>query len=104
MKKGIERKNLDQSIELITELNLEEEDLEKIFINFESIIKNPDVKKIIDSICGTTESTDDVNLIELIKDLSHKISIKDLNLLLERVIKNEDFVDFIQDLLLEKLL
>lgn len=104
MKDIIEKKNLNQSIELISELNLDEEDFDKIFENFNEIMSNPDINKIIKKILGFSELEEENDLIPLMKKLSDKLSINELNLLLGKVIKNEGFVNFIQDLFLEKLL
>jgi len=100
----IEKKNLSQSIELISELNLDEEDFDKIFENFKKILNNPDINKLIKKILGFRELKEENDLIPLMKKLTDKLSINELNFLLGKVIKNEDFVDFIQDLFLEKLL
>ena len=100
----IEKKNLNQSIELISELNLDEEDFDKIFINFKKILDNPDINKLIKKVLGFSELEGENDLIPLMKKLTDKLSINELNFLLGKIIKNEEFVDFIQDLFLEKLL
>lgn len=104
MKDIIEKKNLTQSIELISELNLEQEDFDKIFDNFKGILNNPDINKILKKILGFSDLEEETDLIPLMKKLTDKLSINELNFLLGKVIKNEEFVDFIQDLFLEKLL
>lgn len=104
MKDIIEKKNLNQSIELISELNLEQEDFDKIFDNFKEILNNPDINKILKKILGFSDLEEETDLIPLMKKLTDKLSINELNFLLGKVIKNEEFVDFIQDLFLEKLL
>jgi len=103
MKDIITKDSINQSIELISELNLTEEDYEKIFENFKLILKNPEVKKIFGTISEISEIDNDSDLNLLMKKLSNHLSLNDLNFLLEKIIKNEELVDFIQDLFLEKL-
>jgi hypothetical protein len=44
------------------------------------------------------------DLKDLLKKFSKELTLDELNSILDKVIKNEQFVDFIQDLFLEKLL
>ena len=44
------------------------------------------------------------DLKEIMKTLSSDLDITDLNELLKSIIKNEELIDFIQDLFLEKLI
>ncbi len=103
MKDIITKDSINQSIELISELNLNEEDYEKIYENFKLILKNPEIKKIFGTISEISEIDNDSDLNLLMKKLSNHLSLNDLNFLLEKIIKNEELVDFIQDLFLEKL-
>ena len=103
MKDILTKETINQSIELISELNLTEEDYEKVFENFKLILKNPEVKKIFGTISEISEINNDSDLNLLMKKLSNHLSLNDLNFLLEKIIKNEELVDFIQDLFLEKL-
>ncbi len=103
MKETINKETINQSIELISEINLTEEDYKDIFEKFKLILKNPEVKKIFETIPEISEINDDIDMNSLMKKLSNHLSLNELNFLLEKIIKNEDLVDFIQDLFLEKL-
>lgn len=99
----LKKDSLNQSIEIISDVNFEEEDFEKIFEKFKFILDNSDVKNIIERILDLSELENENDLKQIMKKLSKTLSLQELNLMLEKVIKNEQFVDFIQDLFLEKL-
>ena len=100
----ITKDNLNQSIELISELNLNEDDYENIFEKFNLILKNPDIREIVEKVLGFQDIEKENDLKAIMKKLIDIMKLSDLNQLLGDIIKNEDFIDFIQDLFLEKLI
>lgn len=104
MNEDITKKNLDQSIELISEFNFEEEDYETIFEKFQIFLKNSENQELFKKISEIKELENEKDVKAIMKKLSNKIKIDDLNKLLKNIVQNEEFVDFIQDLFLEKLL
>jgi hypothetical protein len=104
MNEDITKKNLDQSIELISEFNFDEEDYETIFEKFQVLLKNSENHDVFKKISEIRELENEGDLKVIMKKLSNKIKIDELNKLLKDIIENEEFVDFIQDLFLEKLL
>jgi len=100
----IRKDSLNQTIELISELNLDKNDFNKIFERFKVILESPEVNDIIKKISENQDLNKQDDLITLMKELSNKLSLKDLNVLLKKVIKNENLVDFLQDMFLEKLI
>ncbi|TFF87784.1 MAG: hypothetical protein EU548_09790 [Promethearchaeota archaeon] len=104
MKESISRNLLDQSIELTSDLNLNEKDYEKIFEKFKLILENGDVKNLIENVSNKDEFKNEDDLKMMMKELSNAINLADLNKLLNNIIKNEELIDFIQDLILEKLI
>ncbi len=100
----IKKEALVQAIDLISELNLNNEDFEIIFKEFNNLLGNSELKEKLTKINGLNEIKKEDNLKKLMLELSDKLSLKELNFLLKIVIKNEKFVNFIQDLFLEKLI
>jgi len=104
MKEIITKDSLNQSIELISELNLNDDDYEKIFEKFKLMLNNSEMKEAIKKISGIREIEKENDLKTIMKTLINKIRLSDLNQLLGNIVKNEDLIDFIQDLFLEKLI
>ena len=104
MKEIITKDSLNQSIELISELNLNDDDYEKIFENFKLMLNNSEMKEAIKKISGIREMEKENDLKTIMKTLTDKIRLSDLNQLLGNIVNNEDLIDFIQDLFLEKLI
>jgi hypothetical protein len=104
MNEDITKKNLDQSIELISEFNFDEEDYEIIFEKLQIFLKNPENYELFKKISEIKELENEGDLKAIMKKLLKKIKLNELNKLLKDIIENEEFVDFIQDLFLEKLL
>lgn len=104
MKEIITKDSLNQSIELISELNLNDDDYEKIFEKFKLMLNNSEMKEAIKKFSGIKEIEKENDLKTIMKTLTNKIRLSDLNHLLGNIVKNEDLIDFIQDLFLEKLI
>jgi len=104
MKENITKNSLNQSIELISELNLNEEDYEKIFDKFKLILENREIKETIENVSNIPGLRNENDLKAIMKKLSSDLDLSDLNKLLKDIIKNEELIDFIQDLFLEKLI
>lgn len=102
MKTTITKKSLRQSIDLISELKLDDSDLHNIFSNFRSLLDKPAINEKIKNISEITDDTLDMK--EVMKLIIEKLSIEELNLMMGELIKDEGLVDYIQDLFLEKLL
>ena len=100
----ISKKSLKQSIELISEIELEEEDINKIFEKFNTFFNNPEFKFVIEKISGLEEIENLEDMKELMNHILKNLSSKEIQMLLNKIIKNEDLIDFIQDLFLEKLI
>lgn len=102
---NITKNNLNKAMEFISELNFDDDDYEKIFNKFKLILQNPETIEIfkkISKIQDITKETADLNLI--VKNLSDSVNLDDLNSVLSKLTKNEELINFIQDLFLEKLL
>ena len=104
MNEDITKKNLDQSIELISEFKFDEEDYETIFKKFQIFLKNSENHDLFKRISELKDFEKEEDLKAIMEKISKKIKINELNKLLKDIVENEEFVDFIQDLFLEKLL
>ena len=104
MKEIITKDSLNQSIELISELNLNDDDYEKIFEKFKLMLNNSEMKEAIKKISGIREIEKENDLKAIMKKLTNKIRLSDLNQLLGNIVENEDLIDFIRDLFLERLI
>ncbi|MHA1489825.1 MAG: hypothetical protein ACTSRI_09225 [Promethearchaeota archaeon] len=100
----ITKKNLNQSIEFFSELELNNEDFKTIYDKLKLFLENSETREILKKISGIQELTPNTDLKNIMKKLIEKLSLNDLNLMLKLIINNDKFVDFIQDLFLEKLL
>ena len=105
MNEDITKKNLDQSIELISEFKFDEEDYENIFEKFQIFLKDSENHDLFKKISESKEfEKEGEDLKAIMRRISENIKINELNKLLRDIVGNEEFVDFIQDLFLEKLL
>ena len=104
MNEDISKKSLEQSIELISELKFDEEDYNNIFEKFKEHLKISKNDILYQRISGLKDLENERELTNIMKKLVNILNIEELNTLLREIVKNEDFVDFIQDLFLEKLI
>ncbi len=104
MNEDITKKNLDQSIELISEFKFDEGDYDTIFEKFQIFLKNSENHDLFKKISELNDFEKEGDLKAIMKKISKNIKINELNNLLKDIVENEEFVDFIQDLFLEKLL
>ena len=104
MNEKITKNNLERSIDLISELSFEEEDYENIFEKFKELLKKSNNYELFKKISEIKELENESGLPIIMKKLLSTFSIEELNNLLRDIIKNEEFVDYIQDLFLEKLI
>jgi len=100
----VTKNSLERTIGFISELDLNEEDYENIFKKFKPILKNQAIKNKLEILEEIEEGDSPIDLETMTKKILDKISIQDLKFILEKIIKNEDLTNFIQDLILEKLI
>ena len=100
MKDIITKESLNQTIELISALNLSEEDYEKLFEKFKSVLNYSKIKKIL----KIQEIKEEDNIEAIMSQLTRTVKLSDLNKFLKELLKSEELIDFVQDLFLEKLM
>ena len=101
MKEKITKKSLVQSIDLISELDLNENDLNNLYSKFKKILDKPEIETKLGLIKELEGNQDLKSIMNLVVDT---LSLDELNLIMEDLIKDEDLIDYVQDLFLEKLL
>ena len=104
MKELITQQNLDKSIELISEFTFNDNEYEKIFEKLEKNFDNIMVQKLIENtsnIEGLENEKDLKSIMEKIRDM---INLEDMNTYLDAILTNQELIDFIQDLLIDKLI
>ena len=100
----VTKNSLERTIGFISELDLNEEDYENVFKKFKPILKNQAIKNKLDILEEVEEDDSPIDLETMTKKILDKISIQDLQFILDKIIKNEDLTNSIQDLILEKLI
>ena len=100
----VTKNSLERTIGFISELELNEEDYENIFKKFKPILKNQAIKNKLEILEEIEEGDSPIDLETMTKKILDKISIQDLQFILDKIIKNEDLTNSIQDLILEKLI
>ncbi len=101
----IDKENLNKSIKFFDEIDLNNEDISLIFKKFEKKLKDPKIRALINKQMTFLENLrDNESLKDIMRDLIKKSQIKDLNLLLEYLIKDEKLTNWLQDFFLEKLI
>jgi len=101
MKEIITKKSLMQTIDLISELDLNENDFNNIFQKFKTILNKPEIEQKLKE-TQSIQNSDDIK--EIMTKIIQNLSINELNLIMGDLIQNEKLIDYIQDLFLEKLL
>ena len=91
-------------MDLISSLELDDKDIDEVYKKFEAILNDESAKKILEKVSKGKGSENFKDVREMMQGVIGLIDPEDLNVLLEKVIKNEELVDFIQDLFLEKLI
>jgi len=101
----IDKKNLNKSIKFFEEIDLNDEDISLIFKKFKNKLNDPKINALINKKMKFLENVrDDENLKEIMRVLIKESQLKDLNLLLENLIKDESLTTWLQDFFLEKLI
>ena len=94
--------NLKRAIEIIKDLDFENNEIDEIYWKGQNLIKNKHFKYISDKLMNTYKNNE--NSEDNLRIFTESIDPKDLTSIIKILAKNEDLLNYIQDLLLEKLL
>ena len=104
MDKNLTKDAISKSIDIISDIKLSEDDYNNIFEQFKGILNNNEIDEILKIISRIPRDNEIIDLKTILKNLAINIPLNDLNSLLNKIIKNEKFINYIQDLFLEKLM
>ncbi len=100
----ITKKDLKQSLNFLSELNLVEGDYENIMKKFKEFFDKEKNKSILDKITKNISFEDKIDMNLIMKKIIESREMPHLNILLQRMIKHENLINDIQDYFIEKLL
>ncbi|TFF87186.1 MAG: hypothetical protein EU549_05205 [Promethearchaeota archaeon] len=104
MKNVIGKKEIEQSINLISEIELNNEEMEDLFNRFKNILDNSEIVEKVLKAVNVKKINKIEDLKKILEILSKNIELEQLNILLNLLIKDEKLINYIQDLFLEKLI
>lgn len=99
----MDKDNIKKSMNLISDVNFTDEEYNKIYEKFKLFLGNKqvnDISKILDN----QSVSDSATLSQILKDLKKSLDMETLEELTQIIINNEDLVNFIQDIFLDKLI
>jgi hypothetical protein len=101
----IDKESLNKSIKFLEEIDLNDEDISLIFKKFENKLNEPKLNALLNNKMKFLEKVrENESLKEILRELIKKSQLKDLNLLLEDLIKDESLTTWLQDFFLEKII
>jgi len=101
----IEKEDIVKSLDFFKDIELENGDIGTIYDNFKKILNDPEVNEVlVDKMSFLNSKSEQENIRSLMEILISKLDLKDLNVLLNKIIKDESLSDFLQDFFLEKLI
>lgn len=100
----ITKENLNRALEYFFDLNFTDGEYNKMFNKLKPILKCSKTTEISKKTSKAAVITDKMDFKSIVKNLSEKLNSDDLSPILNKLIKNEELVNFIQDLILEKML
>ncbi len=104
MNEIITKKELEQSLQFFSELDIKEEDYANILETFGTFFKNNENKQILEKIITTIKFDDEKDLKAIMETIINSKEIPNLNILLQRMIKHEHLINEIQDYFIEKII
>ncbi len=96
------KQNLKKAIAYLKDLNFNEVEIDEIYEKAKNLIKNKQLEQLSEKL--TEENAKGEDLEGLLNEATDTLETKDLMNLMKSIAKEEDFLNFMQDLLLEKLL
>ncbi|MBN1214516.1 MAG: hypothetical protein JXA99_03645 [Candidatus Lokiarchaeota archaeon] len=101
----INKEDLKKSLEFINDITLEEKDYDLIFKKFKKMMNDQEFENLINKKLSNQDLEKNYeNLEDLLRSLIDGLDIREINIILQKIIKNEKLTTFIQDFFLERLL
>jgi len=100
----LKKKTLEKAIDFISNIDFDDSEQLMIFNRVKNIIsslKDPEISKKIEEL---NELSSDLPFKELLIQILEKLNIEQLNSIFKLLINNEELIDYLQDILLEKII
>lgn len=100
----LKKKTLEKALDFISNIDFDDSEQLMIFNRVKNIIsslKDPEISKKIDEL---NELSSDLPFKELLIQILEKLNIEQLNSIFKLLINNEELIDYLQDILLEKII
>ncbi len=100
----LKKKTLEKALDFISNIDFDDSEQLMIFNKVKNIIsslKDPEISKKIDEL---NELSSDLPFKELLIQILEKLNIEQLNSIFKLLINNEELIDYLQDILLEKII
>jgi len=100
----LKKKTLEKALDFISNIDFDDSEQLMIFNRVKNIIsslKDPEISKKIEEL---NELSLDLPFKELLIQILEKLNIEQLNSIFKLLINNEELIDYLQDILLEKII
>lgn len=100
----LKKKTLEKALDFISNIDFDDSEQLMIFNRVKNIIsslKDPEISKKIEEL---NELSSDLPFKELFIQILEKLNIEQLNSIFKLLINNEELIDYLQDILLEKII
>ncbi len=100
----LKKKTLEKALDFISNIDFDDSEQLMIFNKVKNIIsslKDPEISKKIEEL---NELSSDLPFKELLIQILEKLNIEQLNSIFKLLINNEELIDYLQDILLEKII
>ncbi len=94
--------NLKKAAEFMKDLDFDDSEIEIIYDRAKDLLQNKQIEQITQKIIQGETRDDD--LVELLKTLSDTMDKNDYITMIKSIARDEKFLDFMQDMLLEKII
>jgi hypothetical protein len=100
----LKKEDISRSVEFFNNLDLKPKEIDIIFDKFREILTDREIKRLLKDQKCMKEIEEEDGIQEILKKLIPYLDLKDLNYLLQKLIKDESLTEYIQDMFLEKIL
>ncbi|TFF85302.1 MAG: hypothetical protein EU518_01420 [Promethearchaeota archaeon] len=100
----IRKEDINRSLEFFKNLELESNEINLIFEKFKKILRDKEISSLIKNNDSIKDIEEDDDIKDTLNKILPNLKLRDLNIILNKIIEDESLTNFIQDLFLERLL
>ncbi|MFO7796009.1 MAG: hypothetical protein ACQERB_11000 [Promethearchaeati archaeon] len=100
----IRKEDINRSLEFFENLELESNEINLIFEKFKKILRDKEISSLIKKNDSIKDIEEDDDIKDILNKILPNLKLRDLNIILNKIIEDESLTNFIQDLFLERLL